>query len=177
MARGSLIEFLADFRGQEVTALPRVVAPATEAAEGAPSLSPAPRARLLAPSPALTTTTLPASNLSPATAEPGRPPAFRQYLGRFDEFRTRTIAFMSDASVDSWLDRWVENRLATSSMFLGLASMLLPILAVPSVILAVVCLRRLPDEPWRKGKARSLAGIVASVVLAPLSLALWLTLL
>jgi hypothetical protein len=41
--------------------------------------------------------------------------------------------------------------------------------------MAVVCLRRIPLEPWRKGKARSITGIVASVVLAPISVAVWIS--
>jgi hypothetical protein len=62
-------------------------------------------------------------------------------------------------------------------MFLGLASIYIPILAIPSVTMAVICLRRLPHQPWRKGKARAISGIVASAVLAPISLAVWLTVL
>jgi hypothetical protein len=87
------------------------------------------------------------------------------------------MAFLSFSWVEAWLDTPVENPLATSAMFLGLASIVLPILAVPSVIMARVCLRRLPLEPWRKGKARAITGIVASAILAPISLAIWISVL
>ncbi|HEX6393959.1 MAG TPA: hypothetical protein VFZ97_10985 [Acidimicrobiales bacterium] len=67
----------------------------------------------------------------------------------------------------------VENPRATGSMILGLFSLFLPVLAVPSIVLGVRSLRYLSVQPWRKGRLQSIVGISASAVLAPISVAVW----
>jgi hypothetical protein len=179
VARGTLMDFLTEFRGQEsAPAGPWVPLPDVEAAEGLPPAMPLPGAPVPRPSAAPVFSAIAAPNpVPPVVGTSRRSLDFRQLLRDLPEYRARLFAFLSFSWVEAWLDTPVENPLATASMFLGLASIVLPILAVPSVIMARVCLRRLPLEPWRKGKARAVTGIVASAVLAPISLVIWISVL
>jgi hypothetical protein len=67
-----------------------------------------------------------------------------------------------------------QNAMATTSLVFGLCSILIPILAIPGVILGVVCLRRLrrlqrPLSP-SAGRARAVAGITTSLLFGTVSL-------
>jgi hypothetical protein len=175
-APGGLLEFLSDFRGRQSHPAGRALPAADTTADpltpnSRPGLGVAPSSPVPS-APFSAARKLPPPDAGshppgppPSTPGPLSPPVSRQNT----EPREWMAALRS-------LD-WVENPLATTSMFLGLASIYLPVLAVPSVTMAVICLRRLRVEPWRKGKARAIAGIVASAVLAPISLAVWLTIL
>jgi hypothetical protein len=115
-------------------------------------------------------------------AAPTGPPAARPVPRRSSPEPASLAPEREKGERSEWLSAlltldWQENREASAAMFLGIGAILLPLLAIPSVILAVGCLRRLPFEPWRKGKARAHAAIVASAVLAPISLAVWISLL
>jgi hypothetical protein len=60
--------------------------------------------------------------------------------------------------------------MATASLVLGLCSALVPVFAVPGVILGVVSLRRTKMFPSRPGLERSVAGIITSVIFGTVSL-------
>jgi hypothetical protein len=108
-------------------------------------------------------------------APPAGPPPRREAAASTADHQEREKGQRSEWLTDLLSLDWQENRKASASLFLGIGAILLPLLAIPSVILAVGCLRRLPFEPWRKGKARAHAAIVASAVLAPISLAVWIS--
>jgi hypothetical protein len=63
------------------------------------------------------------------------------------------------------------NGMATASLVLGLCSALVPVLAVPGVILGVVSLGRTKRLPSLPGRGRALAGIITSLLLGTVSLA------
>ena len=60
------------------------------------------------------------------------------------------------------------NGLATTSLVLGLCSLLVPLLSIPGAILGVVSLRQIKRRRLQAGRARSIAGLTASLVLGPL---------
>ena len=60
------------------------------------------------------------------------------------------------------------NGMATTSLVLGICSVLFPLLAIPGSILGIVSLRRIKRRPSLGGHGRSIAGIITSLVLAPL---------
>ncbi len=64
-----------------------------------------------------------------------------------------------------------QNGMATASFILGLCSALAPVLAVPGVILGVVALGRTKRHLSLPGRERALAGIITSLILGSLSLA------
>jgi uncharacterized protein DUF4190 len=66
------------------------------------------------------------------------------------------------------------NRIATVSLIAGIATIIIPILAIPGLVFGIVSLRRIRRRPWMAGKGRSIAGIVCSVVLLPLGLAIFI---
>ena len=176
MTSAFLMDFLADFRGRRLPPIAGVGIPAAEPTAVRPS--PLPPQAAVAPA-------LP--DRAPLT-EPGHSPDWVSALPA-DSWPSRPLSWLSRPL--SWLEktrsglgRWrsweeesrsgLENPRATASMFLGFASIVLPVLAVPSVMLGLGCLRHLALEPWRRGRARAIAGIVASAVLAPLSLGIWI---
>jgi hypothetical protein len=58
--------------------------------------------------------------------------------------------------------------MAATSLVFGLCAILIPLLAVPGFILGVVSLRRIKGIPSLRGRGRSIAGIITSLVLGPL---------
>lgn len=64
-----------------------------------------------------------------------------------------------------------QNGMASTSLVLGLCSALVPVLGVPGVILGVVALGRTKRLPSLPGRERALAGIITSLLLGTVSLA------
>jgi Domain of unknown function (DUF4190)/Domain of unknown function (DUF4333) len=58
--------------------------------------------------------------------------------------------------------------MATTSLVLGICSILFPLLAIPGFILGIASLRRIKRLPSLSGRGRSIAGIVTSLVLGSL---------
>lgn len=77
----------------------------------------------------------------------------------------------------SLLDFSGGNTLATASVVLASLSLLMPLLAIAGVAAGIVTLQREKEAPWMRGRARAVAAIVLSLVLAPVSLAIWISIL
>jgi hypothetical protein len=67
----------------------------------------------------------------------------------------------------------MKNGLATASLVLGLCSILLPFVSILGVIFGVKSLRRIKRTTGLRGRGRSIAGIVTSLVLGPLTAAVF----
>jgi hypothetical protein len=61
------------------------------------------------------------------------------------------------------------NGMATTSLVMGICSLVLPLLSIPGFILGLVSLRRIRRQPWLPGRGRSIGGIITSVILGPLA--------
>ncbi|MHB1533340.1 MAG: DUF4190 domain-containing protein [Acidimicrobiales bacterium] len=59
--------------------------------------------------------------------------------------------------------------MATTSLVMGICSLLLPLLSIPGFILGLVSFRRLRRSPWPTSTGRSVGGIVTSLILGPLT--------
>jgi hypothetical protein len=77
----------------------------------------------------------------------------------------------------SLLDFSGGNTLATASVVLASLSLLMPLLAIAGVAAGIVTLQREKEAPWMRGRARAAAAIVLSLILAPVSLAIWISVL
>ncbi len=66
------------------------------------------------------------------------------------------------------------NTMATTSLVMGVCSVLVPILSLPGLVLGVVSLRRIRRWPWLAGRGPSVAGIVTSLVLGPIGFAIFI---
>jgi hypothetical protein len=64
--------------------------------------------------------------------------------------------------------------MATAALIAGVATVVIPILAIAGVALGIVSLRRIRLRPWIGGKGRSIAGIVTSMALLPIGIAIFI---
>lgn len=187
-----LMDFLSDFRGRQAPN-----AAISEALAALPAPSPQPSVPVIPPPP----TPVVSPPLNGSKTRPSRPPEFHapveeQATPQLDfappaPARDHSTAWLSAILSHSWVKNahsvvekcrsWeqqsrsgVENPQATGCMFLGLFSLFLPVLALPSILLGVRSLRYLSAQPWRKGRVQSIVGISASAVLAPMSVAAWI---
>jgi hypothetical protein len=62
--------------------------------------------------------------------------------------------------------------MATTGLVFGIATALLPLCAIPGLVFSTISLRRIRRQPWLSGKGRSIAGIVTSLALLPIGLAI-----
>ncbi len=198
---GSLLDFLSDFRGRERPVSASVSIPTEPAAASSPA--PLPPVGFT-PSPVPRPDPSPPSGRVPPQPRPPEAPAKEETPARLSlDAVSGEIAkvkewasalpslskLKSHPQVKSFSEKeslsrmwtkirslsWEDNPTANAAAVLGLTSLYLPILAIPSVVLAIITLRRLPLQPWRQGKARAITGIVASVILAPISVFIWMS--
>ena len=187
-----LMDFLSDFRGRQTpsAAIPEALAalPPPSPQPSVPDIPPPPAPVLSPPLNGNKTRPSRPPEFHAPVAEPAAPqldfapPAPARDLSKAWASAILSHSWVQKARsvVETWLS-WeqrsrsgVENPQATGSMFLGLFSLFLPVLAVPSILLGVRSLRVVSLEPWRKGRVQSIVGITASAVLGPISAALWI---
>lgn len=161
-----LMDFLSDFRSH-------------------PGTPPSPREQAAATPPAVATPPVNAPPVSPPSfppafdpraASPGpAPPVRRRHKAPRPPKAARpplTFAAMKERALNA-----TENPFATFALCFGLASILLPLLAIAGIGLGAASLSRTSRYPWVGGRVRAIAGIAASVVLGSYSVLLWIQLL
>lgn len=189
---GSLLDFLSDFRGRERAVVSSPLPTTTQSIQSLPPLLPNSDTGPTGPTPVpypdasrAAERPAPARAPAPPVKEPDartlRLPSLPSEIPQLTQLKDWAATLPSPSQI-TWLSRirsvsWEDNPAATASTVFGLMSLYLPLLAVPSIALAIICLRRLPVQPWRQGKARAITGIVSSVILAPISVFIWMSIL
>ena len=141
------MDFLSDFRSQPTVERPAATVPVAPPPVVAPS----------APQPPAYVPPAPAGRHEAPVRAP-RPPL--------------TWASLKDVVLNP-----TENLIATAALCLGLASVLLPLLALAGIGMGLVSLNRSRRRPWVRGRARAYGAIAASVLLGSLSSMMWMQLL